>query len=124
MRHFTRIGTSTAVDITSTAGDTTSIAGDTTSTAGDTTSTTGDTTSTAMDTTSTAVDTTSTAGDTTSVAYPSSQGNKWRLKLVQFNGLFNNPRTLSYTSTQRRLGNENALKPQLIQSQLHIIQVH
>ena len=27
------------------------------------------------------------------VAYPSSQGNKWRLRLVQFNGLFNNPRT-------------------------------
>ena len=61
------------------------------------------------------------------VAYPSSQGNKWRLKLVQFNGLFNNQRTLSYTSTNHRLGinpNENALKPQLIQSQLHIIQVH
>ena len=33
------------------------------------------------------------------VAYPSSQGNKWRLRLVQFNGLFNYPRTLSYTST-------------------------
>ena len=33
------------------------------------------------------------------VAYPSSQGNKWRLRLVQFNGLFNNPRTLSHAST-------------------------
>ena len=46
------------------------------------------------------------------VAYPSSQGNKWRLQLVQFNGLFNNPRT-----TKRREGinpNENALKSQLI----------
>ena len=61
------------------------------------------------------------------VAYPSSQGNKWRLRLVQFNGLFNNPRALPYTSTKRREGinpNENALQPQLIQSQLHIIQVH
>ena len=61
------------------------------------------------------------------VAYPSSQGNKWRLKMVQFNGLFNNPRTLSYTSAKRRDGinpNENALKPHLIQSQLHTIQVH
>ena len=37
-----------------------------------------------------------------------------------------NPRTSPHTSTKRREGinpNENALEPQLIQSQLHIIQI-
>ena len=57
----------------------------------------------------------------------SSRGNKWRLTLVQFNGLFNKTITPHTRSTKRREGinpNENALKPQLIQLQIHIIQVH
>ena len=44
-------------------------------------------------------------------------GDNHILRLVQFNGLFNNPRTLPHTSSKRREGNnpkENALKPQLI----------
>ena len=53
----------------------------------------------------------------TCVAYPSSQGNNQALRLVQFNGLFKNPRTSPHTSTKRREGinpKENALKPRLI----------
>ena len=53
----------------------------------------------------------------TCVAYPSSQRNNQRLRLVQFNGLFNNPRTSPHTSTKCREGinpRENPLKPQLI----------
>ena len=63
----------------------------------------------------------------TFVAYPSHGGNKGRLTLVQFNGLFNKTITPITRSTKRREGiilNENALKPQLIRLQLHIIRVH
>ena len=54
----------------------------------------------------------------------SSRGNKGRLTLVQFNGLFNKTITSITRSTNRREGinpNENALKPQLIRLQLHIL---
>ena len=57
----------------------------------------------------------------------SSRGNKGRLTLVQFNGLFNETITVITRSTKHREGinpNENALKTQLIRLQLHIIQVH
>ena len=54
-------------------------------------------------------------------------GDKGRLTLVQFNGLFNKTITPITRSTKHREGinpNENALKTQLIRLQLHIIQVH
>ena len=53
----------------------------------------------------------------------SSRGNKGRLTLVKFNGLFNITITPITRSTKHREGinpNENALKTQLIRLQLHM----